>query len=74
MRLTVKLFATFREGRFKTRTMEIASGRTVGDLIATLGLPEASLGVMLVNGRHVELDHVLRDGDLCSIFPKIGGG
>jgi molybdopterin converting factor small subunit len=74
MQVTVKLFATFREGRFRTAVRELPAGSTVGDLVAALGLPTAKLGVLLVNGRHVELDQELREGDTCAIFPKVGGG
>ncbi len=74
MRITVRLFASFREGRFKTAVRELPAGHTVGDQVAALELPMAELGVLLVNGRHAELDRPLEEGDVCSFFPKVGGG
>ena len=36
--------------------------------------PKVEIGVLLVNGRHVNLDHCPDGGDVLAIFPVIGGG
>lgn len=74
MRLTVKLFATYREGRFETAELERPEGSTVENLLDDLAIPHAELGFVLVQGRHVELDSQLRANTTVSIFPKVGGG
>ena len=74
MRLTVKLFATYREGRFEIANMEHPDGSTVGSLLDALAIPHADLGFVLVQGRHVELDTLLTPDTTVSIFPKVGGG
>jgi molybdopterin converting factor small subunit len=75
MRITVKLFASFREGRFKVESREIpSSSYLVGQLVADLELPVEKIGVLLVNGRHAVLEHRLEEGDVCALFPRIGGG
>ncbi len=74
MQITVKLFASFRTGRFAQQTRELSEGATVAAVAAELGIRDEELGVLAVNGRHVRADHVLRDGDTCSIFPVVGGG
>lgn len=74
MRVTVKFFAGFREGRFRSREMEFSGPLTVAELLERFVVPEAEVGVLLCNGRHVEFSHLLQDGDTCSIFPKVGGG
>ena len=74
MQITVKLFASFRSGRFAREVQELPEGTTVAAVAADLGIREEELGVMAVNGRHVRADHVLADGDTCSIFPVVGGG
>lgn len=74
MDITIKLFATFREGRFNVETWNVRSPYTVGQLVAALQLPIEELGVLVVNGRHVELGQSLNDGDVCALFPRIGGG
>ncbi|WP_298273374.1 MoaD/ThiS family protein [Geobacter sp.] len=74
MNITVKLFATFRTGRFDIETRTYPEGTTVGDVVRELNLSEKELGIMLVNSRHVKLDHRLGEGDTLSLFPLLGGG
>ena len=73
MVLTVKLFATFREGRFDVRRREYAEGTTVARVISDLGLQEKA-SIIFVNNRHGSSDSVLEDGDTLALFPPIGGG
>ncbi|APG26998.1 molybdopterin synthase sulfur carrier subunit [Syntrophotalea acetylenivorans] len=74
MTVTVKLFATFREGRFKEDRCSYPEQTTIAQIIEQLELPEEQLGAILLNSRHVEKDLVLHDGDTLSIFPLVGGG
>jgi molybdopterin converting factor small subunit len=74
MKITVKLFASFRTGRFGSEERDCQDGTTVAQVVAELGLPEHELGIMLINSRHVKLGHQLADGDTLSIFPLLGGG
>lgn len=74
MQITVKLFATFRNGRFKLDRQEFRSGTDCRTIVLGLGLKEEEIGVVLVNGRHAALDHVMLDDDTLSLFPLVGGG
>lgn len=74
MQITVKLFATFRVGRFKERQQDVAPGTACRQIVAELGLTEEELGILLVNGRHAELDRIVEEGDCVSLFPLVGGG
>ncbi len=74
MQITVKLFATFRNDRFKVALQEHSAGTDCRAIVLDLGLTEEEIGVLLVNGRHATLGHVLHDGDTLSIFPLVGGG
>jgi molybdopterin synthase sulfur carrier subunit len=74
MNVTVKLFASFRAGRFDIETGDYPAGTTVADVADSLKLPRTELGIMMVNNRHVKLDHVLADGDILALFPLLGGG
>lgn len=74
MQVTVKLFATFRSGRFEAELIEYPEGTTVGEVVNSINLPEKDLGIMLVNSRHVKLSHTLVDGDTLALFPLLGGG
>jgi len=79
MLVRVKLFATL--GRFRPGerpgspfTFAVDEGATVADLTARLGLPEAEVKVVFVNGLVQPPTYVLRAADEVGIFPPIGGG
>jgi len=74
MQITIKLFASFRVGRFKSETWERSEKTTVAQIVTELGIPDEEVGTILVNSRHVNAGWVLDDGDTCSIFPLVGGG
>jgi molybdopterin converting factor small subunit len=74
MKVTVKLFATFREGRFKVEDRDFLAGIDCRGIVAELGLRDEELGIVLVNSRHASLDQELREGDTLSLFPLVGGG
>lgn len=74
MKVTVKLFASFRSGRFDIQSCEFAPGTTVADVADALKLPQSELGIMMINSRHVKLDRVLAEGDTLALFPLLGGG
>lgn len=74
MKVCVKLFATFRNDRFKEKICEYETGTRVSHVIQELNLPEDQIGAVLINARHVEEDTELQDGDSLSIFPLVGGG
>jgi molybdopterin synthase sulfur carrier subunit len=72
--ITVKLFATFRNGRFKSEQQDWAEGTQCREIFASLGLTGSEIGIVLINGRHATLEQVLEDGDTLSLFPLVGGG
>lgn len=74
MQITVKLFATFRNERFKIEQQEHPVDTDCRTIMLELGLTEEEIGVVLVNGRHATLDDVLQEGDTLSLFPLVGGG
>lgn len=74
MNVTVKLFATFRVGRFKVEERGYPPGTTCRAIIADVGLSEEEIGIVLLNGRHAALDARLAEGDTLSLFPLVGGG
>lgn len=74
MTLTVKLFATFREGRFEIAERDCPPGTTLAALLRDLGIVPEEVGVLLVGGRHATFDHVPAAGETVAIFPLLGGG
>jgi molybdopterin converting factor small subunit len=75
MEITVKLFAYFRDGRFKEAASRFFSeGTTPQDVITSLDIDLDDVGVVMVNNRHAAPDYCLKQDDVLAIFPKIGGG
>jgi len=74
MVVEVKLFATFREGRFKERELELPEGSSLHDLLEHLKIPEGDTKVLIVNGLAVSAEHKLSHQDVVAIFPMIAGG
>jgi molybdopterin converting factor small subunit len=74
MKLTVKLFATLREGRGKILSVEAQEGETIRQVTESLGIEEEEVAILLRNGRDASLDDRPIEGDVLSIFPPVGGG
>ena len=74
MHVTVKLFATFRNGRFKVEERDLPEGTDCRNVVLDLGLTEEEIGIIMINGRHGVLHQKLSQGDILSLFPLVGGG
>lgn len=74
MNLTIQLFATFRNGRFKEAQRDVPENITLGQVVAELGIAESEIGMALVNGRHASMGQGLGDGHVVALFPLLGGG
>lgn len=74
MKVTVKLFAFFRAGRFKVEEREYPEPTTVSEVIEGLGINLDEIGITMINSRHCQFETLLQEGDNLAIFPVIGGG
>jgi len=74
MLVEVRLFATFRQGRFKTKQIEFAEPSSLADVLDDLKISRKEVGILLVNGRSASTDRRLASQDVVSIFPLLGGG
>lgn len=74
MWITVKLFANFRENRFKEARRQYPSGTTIADVATDLEIEHGLIGMIFIHGRAAELDRVLDEGDVLALFPLLGGG
>ncbi len=76
MKITVKLFAQYRDGRFKVEVRDYPEGTTAQDIMDELGISEERLplGVLMINSKHEKEEYVLQEGDMIALFPKVGGG
>ena len=74
MNITVKLFATFRFGRFATATRHYPPSTRISTVIDELQIPDAEISMIMLNGRHAAPDQQLCDGDSLALFPLVAGG
>jgi hypothetical protein len=74
MQVTVKLFASFRVGRFTEAERDVAPGIRIAEVAESLGILPEDIGIIMVNGRHAALENELQPGARLSLFPLLGGG
>ncbi len=74
MIITVKLFAHFRNGRFKEAEKAFPEGADCLHVIHSLDFTARDMGIVMVNGLHAALDRPLEDRDTLALFPLVGGG
>ena len=74
MVVEVRLFATFRKGRFKQREMEFSEGSSLAALLKHLKISQKEVGFFLLNGQYASSKDKLAPHDVVSIFPSLGGG
>ena len=72
IQVQVKLFLHLRKNQIQT--VELTDGSNAGDLVRQLGIRLEEVGVLSINDRQAMLDQQLKDGDIISIIPPIGGG
>ena len=71
----VKFFATLRKYGPKKEKITLKAGSTINKIVEKYNIPPDESLVILVNSRpHKTKEYVLKDGDICAIFPAIGGG
>ena len=74
MVVELKLFATFRKGRFKQKRLELSEGTLLSEIVGPLKLPDKPPKILMVNGIAVNNDCTLHDKDVIAIFLMIAGG
>ncbi|MCX7823038.1 MAG: MoaD/ThiS family protein [Syntrophobacterales bacterium] len=79
MPLNVFLAATLR--RFipdynpeKGITLEVGPGVSVSHVADILGIPKDEIKIVMINGIHASIDHILKGDERVAFFPAVGGG
>lgn len=72
--IEVRLFAGLRQGRQKIYQMEPESVATVQDIMNSLSIERKEVNILLINGFHQKPETEVKDGDIVSLFPAVGGG
>lgn len=74
MQIEVRLFATFRKGRWVSKKLSFDKAVDIRYILNGLQIKEEDLGIALINGEYSKVDSILKEGDVLALFPPIGGG
>ena len=72
--IEVRLFATLRQGRQKVYHLEPGPVKNVQDVMDAVDVPRSEVNIMLINGFHQKPETEVKDEDIVSLFPAVGGG
>ena len=72
--IEVRLFAGLRQGRQKIYQMEPDSVKNVQDIMDVLSIQRSEVNILLINGFHQKPETPVKDEDIVSLFPAVGGG
>ena len=73
MKVTIKLFAHFKDSRFEKEGWDLAEGTQVLQVLNLLQI-EPIETMIFINGRLGSPHQVLYNGDVLSILPPMAGG
>jgi molybdopterin converting factor small subunit len=72
--IEVRFFATLREGRGKIAQISAEEASAANDILRRFDIPEEEVSILLINGFHSKPGDSVKDGDVISLFPPVGGG
>ena len=72
--IEVRFFATLRKGRGKISEIPAEEVSSAGDILRRFDIPTEEVSILLINGFHSKPEDVVKDGDIISLFPPVGGG
>ena len=72
--IEVRFFATLRQGRGKIAEIAAEEVSTALDLFRRFDIPAEEVSILLINGFHSKPENPVKDGDVVSLFPPVGGG
>ena len=72
--IEVRFFATLRDGRGKIAEIPAEEAATAGELLRRFDIPAEEVSILLINGFHSKPEDPVKDGDVISLFPPVGGG
>jgi sulfur carrier protein len=74
MDVEVRLFASLKKRQPESGKVSLASNARVGDLLEALGISMDEVGILMVNRADGCFDQLLKNGDVVTLIPPIGGG
>lgn len=75
MKVRVKHFASLKKGAENGPvTVEIPDGALISDLMSKIGIKQDDVGILMVSGKQATFGHPLKENDVVTFIPHIGGG
>jgi sulfur-carrier protein len=74
MDVAVKLFESLKKHQPEGGKVRLAEGLRVSDLLDALGIATDDVGILMVNRADGRFDQFLKNGDVVTLIPPIGGG
>ena len=72
--IEVRFFATLRDGRGKVMQIDAEKAAVAGDILRLCDIKPEEVAILLINGFHSKPEDPVKDGDVISLFPPVGGG
>ena len=72
--IEVRFFATLRDSRGKIAEIPAEETVTADDILRRFEIPAEEVSILLINGFHSRPEDSVKDGDVISLFPPVGGG
>ena len=72
--IEVRFFATLRQDRGKIAEVPAEGVSTASDLLRRFEIPREEVSILLINGFPSKPEDAVKDGDVISLFPPVGGG
>ncbi len=72
--IEVRFFSTLREGRGKITQIPAEEASTADDILRRFEISAEEVAILLINGFHSKPCDFVKDGDVISLFPPVGGG
>lgn len=75
MKVKIRHFASLKqEAGQGPLTVNLSAGATVADLMSKLGINSNEIGILIVSGKQAIFEQELKENDLVTLIPHIGGG
>jgi len=74
MDVEVRLFESLKKHQPEGGKVRLAEGSRISDLLTALGISTDDVGILMVNQSDGRFDRLLRNGDVVTLIPPIGGG
>ena len=74
MDVEIRLFESLKKHQPEGAKVRLAEGSRVTDLLDALGISVDDVGILIINQSDGRFDQLLRNGDVVTLIPPIGGG